>query len=666
MVTTPKNCPYCDELISINAIKCKHCGSILINSSIPRNDNDFLTLYKLALKEKYEIIGEIGKGGMATVYKAIQRSLQRTVALKVIHPNLIHDSEFVERFHSEAKIAASFNHPNIISIYDISIENGVHYIAMEYLEGDDLRQIIKNREKLTIVQTIEIISAIASALDYIHSRGFLHRDIKTSNIFITKNSRIVLMDFGIARALGHSNLSQTGSILGTPEYMSPEQAQGMTLNKQSDLYSLGVVMFECLTGRLPFHSENPLSTIYHIINTPPPSINLLNKSVPKWIKSINEKLLAKSPRDRFNSGAEVISALKSKQIIKGKITPKSENKTIKFSSDSFLNNLDRPKNKLKSNLVQHNNSRRKFRNIILVFILVSLISYFFVYIFNNIESLNNFITEHLRNSDLSNLSPELKEKINFLLQESEKNFNANRIEESIEGYKQVLRIHQNNTQAIEKLNVIYSFLSDNFNISLGQGKINESLLYLSIIKDNFPDKKVDIEKMSLELKIKQELMDIYNILKSERIDAPKVYETINKLIDLKNSKTQFDVVPEFISQQKNNYLNIGEQLIRLQKLQIALDYYQKISLLYGNDDLINGKIEKLKKVLSQENYVEVPNLLFKDLEDASRILEINRLKLGSILRRAASENLRGFIVEQLPQPGSKVKINSSISIIIGD
>lgn len=666
MVTTTKNCPYCDELISINAIKCKHCGSILINSSIPRNDNDFLTLYKLALKEKYEIIGEIGKGGMATVYKAVQRSLQRTVALKVIHHNLIHDSEFVERFHSEARIAASFNHPNIISIYDISIENGVHYIAMEYLEGDDLRQIIKNRGKLTIVQTIEIISAIASAIDYIHNRGFLHRDIKTSNIFITRNGRIVLMDFGIARALGHSNLSQTGSILGTPEYMSPEQAQGISLNKQSDLYSLGVVMFECLTGRLPFHSENPLSTIYHIINTPPPSINLLNKSVPKWLKSINEKLLAKSPKDRFNSGAELISALKSKQIIKGKIIPKSENKTLKFSSDSFLNNLDRSKNKVKSNLVQTNHSKRNFRKIILIFILVSIMSYSLVYIFNNYESLNNFITEHLGNNNFSNLSPEQKDKINFLLQESEKNFNANRIEESIEGYKQVLRIHQNDTKAIEKLDLIYSFILDNFNISLEQGKINESLYYLSIIQDYFPDKKIDIEKMVFELKIKQELMSISNILKSEKIDAPKVFETIDKLIDLKNSKSQTDLVFEFISQQKNRFLNIGEKLIDLQKLQVALNYYQKISLLYVNDNLITGNIEKLKKVISQDNYVEVPNLLFKDLEDASRILEINRLKLGSILKRAASDNLRGFIVEQLPQPGTKVKINSSIGIIIGD
>ena len=181
-MTTTRNCPYCDELISINAIKCKHCASMLSNSSTPSGSLDPFTFTKMSLAARYDILSEIGRGGMATVYRAVQKNLQRTVALKVIHQNLIHDQEFLARFHSEARLrGASLNHPNIVSIYDEGIENGVHYIAMEYLDGEDLHKKIKTRGKISIDQTVQVISSIAEALDYIHKRGLIHRDIKTSN-----------------------------------------------------------------------------------------------------------------------------------------------------------------------------------------------------------------------------------------------------------------------------------------------------------------------------------------------------------------------------------------------------------------------------------------------------------------------------------------------------
>lgn len=235
-----KTCPFCSEIIISTAVKCRFCGSML-GDAASVNASDPTTYVKLAISGKYELLERVGEGGMAVVYKAKQINLDRIVALKVIHQNLIHDKEFLDRFHREARIAASLNHPNIVTIHDEGIENGVHFIAMEYLEGTNLHSLIKRKGRLGEDETIRIAISMAEALDYAHKKGIVHRDIKSANIILTNEGRIVLTDFGIARAVSGTKSSLSGSVIGTPEYMSPEQADGKPLDHRSDLYSLGYI-----------------------------------------------------------------------------------------------------------------------------------------------------------------------------------------------------------------------------------------------------------------------------------------------------------------------------------------------------------------------------------------------------------------------------------------
>ncbi|MFT5570602.1 MAG: serine/threonine protein kinase, partial [Cyclobacteriaceae bacterium] len=221
-----------------------------------------------ALQKKYEIDGLVGTGGMAVVYKAVQKTLDRTVAIKVVHQNFVHDKEFIDRFIKEARVAASLNHPNIITIHDVDSVDDVHYMTMEYLDGESLSSKIRRKGTLGATETLKIVLPIAKALNYLHKQGFIHRDVKSSNIYVSNDGRPVLMDFGIVFS-GESMLSQPGTVLGTPEFMSPEQANGQELSGKSDLYSLGVIMYECLTAQMPFRTDNPLTTVYKVINEAP-------------------------------------------------------------------------------------------------------------------------------------------------------------------------------------------------------------------------------------------------------------------------------------------------------------------------------------------------------------------------------------------------------------
>lgn len=281
------------------------------------------TIIRQALGDKYKIQSVIGKGGMATVYKAIQINLDRPVALKIVHQNLVHDDEFIKRFIREAQVCSSLNHPNIVTIHDIGSIGTVNYMAMEFLEGMTLRDMVQTHGNIGVEEIIDLIAPIAQALGYIHQRGIVHRDVKSSNIIITSDGRPVLMDFGIVYSEGKESLSQFGTVLGTPEYMSPEQAEGkVKIDGSTDIYSLGVVMFECLTGKLPYHSDNYLSTLVQVIHDNPPSVSSINPRLPEWINSIVNVCLVKDRTMRFSDGTALAKALKKKESprIKGGVT----------------------------------------------------------------------------------------------------------------------------------------------------------------------------------------------------------------------------------------------------------------------------------------------------------------------------------------------------------
>jgi serine/threonine protein kinase len=264
---------------------------------------------------KYRIVERIGRGGMAEVYKGIHTHLERQVAIKVLHNYLLDEGgDFVERFKREAKAIANLQHPNIVQVYDFDIQDDLIFMVMDYIDGTNLQKLLKQlceeRKRLSTSQIGSIINDIANALDYAHSKGILHRDIKPSNILIDKNGKAYLTDFGIAKIIGDPKITATGMLVGTPAYMSPEQGRGENLTKESDIYSLGIVAFEMLTGQVPYDAPTPIGIIHKQITEPIPNIGDLVDDVPNTAQDVIEKVLAKSPDDRYSSADELVFALR--------------------------------------------------------------------------------------------------------------------------------------------------------------------------------------------------------------------------------------------------------------------------------------------------------------------------------------------------------------------
>jgi serine/threonine protein kinase len=259
---------------------------------------------------RYRLVRPLGSGGMADVFLAHDSILDRNVALKVMSTRYASDDEFVERFKREAQSAAALSHPNIVSIFDRGAsEDGTYYIAMEYLPGGTLKDRIMRKGALPARTAAAVALQIAEALQAAHERGVIHRDIKPHNILITESGDVKVTDFGIARAASSSTMTRTGSILGTAHYISPEQAMGEHVGPSSDLYSLGVVLYEMLTGELPYDADTPLGIAMKHVNGHLRQPKEVNPSVPAGINAITCRLLAKDPEDRYASDAELIEDL---------------------------------------------------------------------------------------------------------------------------------------------------------------------------------------------------------------------------------------------------------------------------------------------------------------------------------------------------------------------
>ena len=310
-------CPKCRSENTDGARFCSNCAAPLMPSEetpsvLTKTLETPRSPFKKSIAAKYEIIEELGKGGMGIVYKAKDTKLERIVALKFLPSELTQDVEFRERFIQEAKTAAALNHPNISVIHEIDECEGQTFIAMEYIGGKSLKEKMKSGV-LTLDQAVDIAAQVASGLQEAHAKGIVHRDIKPANIMLTEKGQAKIVDFGIAKLAGKMRITRAGATVGTVAYMSPEQAKGEEIDPRSDIWSLGVVLYEMLTGQLPFKGNHDQTVIYSILNADPVSPKEYREELSDHLMAVIDKALQKDPSERYQSADDLLNALKSSE-----------------------------------------------------------------------------------------------------------------------------------------------------------------------------------------------------------------------------------------------------------------------------------------------------------------------------------------------------------------
>jgi len=311
------NCPSCGTPVTGGSAFCPSCGTATRDPTAetvaiqitPPPEDPLLVKVREALAPYYVVEKELGRGGMAVVYQGKERGLEREVAIKVLPPEMALQGGTAERFRREARLAASLEHQNIIPVYRVGEEQGLIYMAMKFVRGRPLDAIIEQQGALPIPVVTRILAAAAAALAHAHEHQIVHRDIKGANILVELDGRPLVSDFGIARAMTENSLTASGMVIGTPNFMSPEQCGGLKVGPQSDQYSLAILGFQMLTGQLPFEADSIMGIIQHHYMTPPPDILAVREGVPRELLDVLYKALAKKPEDRFPSTHDMTEAL---------------------------------------------------------------------------------------------------------------------------------------------------------------------------------------------------------------------------------------------------------------------------------------------------------------------------------------------------------------------
>ncbi len=295
---------------------------------------------------RYQITEHLGRGGMAEVYKAYQPSLDRYVAIKVMHTFLADDKDFLTRFEREAKVVATLRHPNIVQVHDFDVQNGQYYMVMEYIDGVTLKSMLESMQErgdwMSLNDTALVILSVGSALKYAHDRKMVHRDVKPANVMIASDGHVILTDFGIAKIMTATNLTASGAMVGTPSYMSPEQGMGQPGDERSDIYSLGVMLYQLAVGRLPYDADTPLAVVLKHINDPLPIPRAVKPDLPEDVERVILKALAKNPEDRYQNASELLADLKRAMGMAADITPTDMIKpgsVIKLSSATVVGRI---------------------------------------------------------------------------------------------------------------------------------------------------------------------------------------------------------------------------------------------------------------------------------------------------------------------------------------
>jgi serine/threonine protein kinase len=304
------NCLNCGNTLRPDTRFCPSCGTAVNpGQSTPAQEDPRIQALEDALGRKYRIVKKVGSGGFADVYLGEHMQLGRLVAIKILARGRSEDEDMVERFRRESKAAAKLSHPNIIDIYDVGESGEIYYFVMKYISGETLAHKMRREKKVDPAEAIDIVIQIADALAYAHEHNVVHRDIKPANVMLDEYGKPVLMDFGIARVQFGGQLTRTGALIGTPHYLPPEQPLGKTVDGRSDIYSLGIMFYEMLAGRVPFHDEAAITLIYKHINEPPPPLQELAPELPPDLCAVVHKMIEKLPENRYQSAEDLIEAL---------------------------------------------------------------------------------------------------------------------------------------------------------------------------------------------------------------------------------------------------------------------------------------------------------------------------------------------------------------------
>ena len=338
------------------------------------------------INDRYEIIRSIGEGGMANVYLGYDTILDRNVAIKVLRGDLSNDEKFVRRFQREALSASSLAHPNIVEMYDVGEDEGTYYIVMEYVEGKTLKQLLKKRGTLTLSEAIDIMSQLTDGMAHAHDSYIIHRDLKPQNIMIKDDGQIKITDFGIAMALNATQLTQTNSVMGSVHYLPPEQASGKGSTIKSDIYSMGIIFYELLSGSLPFRGDNAVEIALKHMRDPLPSLRAENSAIPQSIENIIKKATAKNPKNRYESAREMhedlLTALNDERMneeeIQFKYPEHEESKKVKKTEPATTTTEDDEEDEAKREKIEQlendtsDDNKSEKRNLLLIIILGSI------------------------------------------------------------------------------------------------------------------------------------------------------------------------------------------------------------------------------------------------------------------------------------------------------
>jgi len=573
-----KHCPFCGEEILNIAIKCKHCGSMLSGETTATGEFTSATQVRLALANKYEIIEEIGRGGMATVYKARQKNLDRIVAIKVLPPQFTHDQEFINRFIREARSASRLHHQNIITIYDVGNEQNFYFISMEYLEGRTLSDVIRASGPLEDTEIERITAALADGLEYAHKNGVVHRDIKSANIFITNKNNPVLMDFGIAKAADSgTKLTQTGTVIGTPEYMSPEQAQGLEPGPAGDIYSLGVVMFEMATRQVPFQGTSPLVTLNSIINDPPPSPRSINSEISVKLENVILRCLAKNHEDRFHDCKSLIDTF----LISDKKTKHYKYKPVKKVSTP----VRRINKKSRVNWLKFAISTISLALIILV----------------GLWMYQNGILSAIGIGEpgWNNLSDIEKSRVEAMLERGAQQYISNKItsprgDNVYETYQQVLKIHQQNKEALEGLQVISRDFETRIKEKIREGDNNEASRLINKFKSYFANNP-EVKHLELRNKVAPLEWLIKEFVKRNQLTEPSNRNAYTTSKQVLHYESKNKLALNTLAAIESTYTKNGNELYKSKSWEESRQKYLEALRLFPNNKLFKKRFEESLK-----------------------------------------------------------------------